>query len=261
MGVVLHSSGDWRLWRGRHSDLFQINDSHRESPMDTFDVRSTVSALNGGVIAVGALEIADPVSVHDFLMHSEFLSGGKHRFAILTMQGQIDVALTVMRSQVFVGTESLFATINAALDIVFLGAVRQLVLGETMLSNGGIFAMLTLQNRFRADVDLVSREHVIVQRILHVGPESAAFLCAIEASSLAMFAAHVILQRHRRSERLPTLAANMRTGFLFFLFRGFLIQPRGSTFSPIFPSRQAHFLVRVSPLSEPELLAAFTTKE
>ena len=46
--------------------------------MDAFDVRSTVSALNGGVITVGALEIAHPVSVHDFFMHSEFLSGGKH---------------------------------------------------------------------------------------------------------------------------------------------------------------------------------------
>ena len=237
--------------------------------MHALDVRTTVGPLDGRVTAVSAFEITHAVRVHDFLVRFELLRGGENRVAILAVERQVDVDEAVVISQVLLLAKRLVAAGDVALQAVLLGRVRQLMLAESVLSDGGVIAVGTLENRFRPDVDPMRRVEMIVQRILHVRPESAAFLRAIVPSGLAVLAAHVVLQAHRVFERHPAQTANMRNAFLFFLvlFRA-LFRPadqrrsrrrRRLAFAALL--QPAPLLVTAAPVFEAKLLAASVAAE
>jgi len=185
--------------------------------MHALDVGATIGPLDGGVTAISAFEIAHAVRVHHFLVRLELLRRGENRVAILAVERQVNVDETVVISQVLLLPERLVAAVDLACQAVLLGRVRQLMLAESVLSDGRVIAVGTLEDGFRPDVDPMRRIEMIVQRILHIRPESAAFLRAIVPSGLAVLAAHVVLQPHRVFERHPAQTTHVGNAFLFFL--------------------------------------------
>ena len=162
--------------------------------MGIFNVSAAIGPLNGGVIAVGALEITHSMSVHHSLVGSEFLRCSEERGAILASQRHIDVASSIMSLPLLLLAKGFFASFVLANKIALRFRVDQLMSLESVLSDRRIIAMRTLQNGLGARADLMRRIQVVEKGVLLISPEIATLLNAVVPLRFPVLAAHVILE-------------------------------------------------------------------
>ena len=251
---------DWRFRRRRDTEFFQIDDRHGQSAMDAFDVSSTIGSLDCRMIAIGALEIAHSVRMHNFHVSPEFLRSSKHALAMLTFQRQIDVTRAVMSLQTGVVRERLLATVVLAFQSILKDDVSQNVFLIRMLPHGGVIALIATQYWFGADVDFMSGVKMIVKRVFIVASaERTSLLDAVKSPGSPVLAAHVVLQRHGPFVSLAAFAANMRRGFVVLIARFSRSGP--FAFALIFSSGVTELFVRSASAAESKLFAASTAEE
>ena len=224
--------------------------------MNAFDVGPAICSLNSGVVAIGAFEISDSVSVHHSNMSFEFGLCPEETFAMWAFQRHVDVTSAIMSLKTHFMWKELFAAVIFALQIIIKYLVSLNVFLVRMFPDGRIIAVAAFQNGFGPNVNFVSGKEMIIECIFRIRPfKRAPFFDALETPLLPVLIAHVILQCHGRLEALTAFTTDVRKWLLFI----FLRLRQFSLFS--ITQFGAELFVRSETRTKSELLTAFSAEE